>query len=105
MQRGQGKILGEDNITPAAGRKGLGSQTTQYRQFTVPLVFSHMQFAMLWMKCCRRQTIFVISGNRPLFTPPSGPNWGFLSIEPLSSLGDMESSCVETPRIRKNTLT
>jgi hypothetical protein len=41
----------------------------------------------------------------PSLPPPSGPNRRFLSIDPLSSLGDMESSCVDTPRVRKNTVT
>src|SRR5205085_5094128 len=41
----------------------------------------------------------------PSLPPLSGPNQGFLSIEALSSLRDMESSHVKTPHVRKNTVT
>lgn len=41
----------------------------------------------------------------PSLPPPSVANPRFLSIEPLSSLGDMETSCGDTPRVRKNTAT
>src|SRR5947209_16600232 len=62
------------------------------------------------LPCSGRNTVAptpysLFPATDPSLPPPSGPNRGFLSIEPLFSLGDMESSCVKTLCIRKNTVT
>ena len=50
---------------------------------------------------------FLLSPATNLSLPPPKPsatNPRFLSIEPLSSLGDVETSCANTPRVRKSTV-
>ena len=61
--------------------------------------------------CGRRTTAtarsFLLSPATDLSLPPPGPsatNPRFLLIEPLSCLGDVETSCADTPHVRKNTV-
>ena len=63
------------------------------------------------LQCGRRTTAtarsFSLSPATDLSLPPPGPpttNPRFLSIEPLSSRGDVETSCADTPCVTKNTV-
>ena len=73
---------------------------------------SHFSSSIASSSPCGRRTTatarsFLLSPATDLSLPPPGPsatNPRFLSIEPLSSLGDVETSCADTPRVRKNTV-
>ena len=71
---------------------------------------SHFSSSVVRSSPCVRRTpatadFFSLSPATDSLAPPSAANPRFLSIEPLSSLGDVETSCIDTPRVRKNTVT
>ena len=104
MEGGQGKTQGEDNITTAGEREGLGKNNKQHSQLLF-LVVGCTKFAMRQTYSSYLRSFSLSPATDPSLPPPSAANPRFLSIEPLSSLGDMETSCVDTSRIRKNTVT